>query len=176
LNDLDSPHEEAMEEYEEKHPEKTSGFEKFKLGYLRLLESLMNQKKALILGYLVVTIGVVVVGFMKIGKDMMPKLNHSHQFQVRIIGQQGKRIERTELAVKQVIGIIKSIVQDKNIEISSAFVGMTPSSYGTSSLYVFNADPHEATLQVNIAKEYEMTSLDNLKMKFVKRCVSNYRV
>jgi hypothetical protein len=86
-----------------------------------------------------VTIGVVVVGFMKIGKDMMPKLNHSHQFQVRIIGQQGKRIERTELAVKQVIGIIKSIVQDKNIEISSAFVGMTPSSYGTSSLYVFNA-------------------------------------
>ncbi|MDI9871368.1 efflux RND transporter permease subunit [Flectobacillus roseus] len=163
LNDLDSPHEEAMEEYEEKHPEKISGFEKFKLGYLRLLESLMNQKKALILGYLVVTIGVVVVGFMKIGKDMMPKLNHSHQFQVRIIGEQGKRIERTELAVKQVIGIIKSIVQDKNIEISSAFVGMTPSSYGTSSLYVFNAGPHEATLQVNIAKEYEMTSLDNLK-------------
>ena len=169
LNDLDSPHEEAMEEYEEKHPEKTSGFEKFKLGYLRLLESLMNQKKALILGYLVVTIGVVVVGFMKIGKDMMPKLNHSHQFQVRIIGQQGKRIERTELAVKQVIGIIKSIVQDKNIEISSAFVGMTPSSYGTSSLYVFNAGPHEATLQVNIAKEYEMTSLDNLKDEIRKK-------
>jgi multidrug efflux pump subunit AcrB len=157
-----------MEEYEEKHPEKTTGFEKFKLGYLRLLESLMNQKKALILGYLVVTIGVVVVGFMKIGKDMMPKLNHSHQFQVRIIGQQGKRIERTELAVKQVIGIIKSIVQDKNIEISSAFVGMTPSSYGTSSLYVFNAG-HEATLQVNIAKEYEMTSLDNLKDEIRKK-------
>ncbi|MDI9863363.1 efflux RND transporter permease subunit [Flectobacillus sp. DC10W] len=169
LNDLDSPHEEAMEDYEEKHPEKISGFEKFKLGYLRLLESLMNQKKALILGYLVVTIGVVVVGFMKIGKDMMPKLNHSHQFQVRIIGQQGKRIERTELAVKQVIGIIKSIVQDKNIEISSAFVGMTPSSYGTSSLYVFNAGPHEATLQVNIAKEYEMTSLDNLKDEIRKK-------
>lgn len=169
LNDLDSPHEEAMEEYEEKHPEKTSGFEKFKLGYLRFLERLMNQKKALILGYLVVTIGVVVVGFMKIGKDMMPKLNHSHQFQVRIIGQQGKRIERTELAVKQVIGIIKSIVQDKNIEISSAFVGMTPSSYGTSSLYVFNAGPHEATLQVNIAKEYEMTSLDNLKDEIRKK-------
>ncbi|MDI9862557.1 efflux RND transporter permease subunit [Flectobacillus roseus] len=169
LNDLDSPHEEAMEEYEEKHPEKISGFEKFKLGYLRLLDSLMNQKKALILGYLVVTIGVVVVGFMKIGKDMMPKLNHSHQFQVRIIGEQGKRIERTELAVKQVIGIIKSIVQDKNIEISSAFVGMTPSSYGTSSLYVFNAGPHEATLQVNIAKEYEMTSLDNLKDEIRKK-------
>jgi multidrug efflux pump subunit AcrB len=169
LNDLDSPQEEAMEEYEEKHPEKTSGFEKFKLGYLRLLERLMNQKKTLILGYLVVTIGVVVVGFMKIGKDMMPKLNHSHQFQVRIIGQQGKRIERTELAVKQVIGIIKSIVQDKNIEISSAFVGMTPSSYGTSSLYVFNAGPHEATLQVNIAKEYEMTSLDNLKDEIRKK-------
>jgi hypothetical protein len=34
-----------MEEYEEKHPEKTTGFEKFKLGYLRLLESLMNRKR-----------------------------------------------------------------------------------------------------------------------------------
>lgn len=163
LNDLDEPQEEAMEEYEEKHPEKITKFEKFKLAYLGLLENLMEKKALLIFGYLAITIGVIVVGFINIGKDMMPKLNHSHQFQVRIIGQQGKRIERTETAVKQVIGIIKGIVQDKNLEISSAFIGNTPSSYGTNSLFVFNAGPHEASLQVNIAKEYKLNSLDDLK-------------
>ncbi|MGI4832168.1 MAG: hypothetical protein ACRYFK_01780 [Janthinobacterium lividum] len=47
--------------------------------------------------------------------------------------------------------------------ITAAFVGMTPSSYGTSALYVFNAGPHEADLQVNLAADYKVQSLDALK-------------
>jgi multidrug efflux pump subunit AcrB len=49
------------------------------------------------------------------------------------------------------------------VAITSAFVGMTPSSYGTSALYVFNAGPHEADLQVNLSEDYEVKNLDALK-------------
>jgi hypothetical protein len=49
------------------------------------------------------------------------------------------------------------------LAITSAFVGMTPSSYDTSALYVFNAGPHEADLQVNLVEDYEVKNLDVLK-------------
>ncbi|MGZ3920712.1 MAG: efflux RND transporter permease subunit, partial [Bacteroidia bacterium] len=90
---------------------------------------------------------------------------HSRQFQLRLIGQEGLRIERTEDAVKKTIGIIKDIVGDENVDITSAFVGMTPSSYGTNALYIFNSGPQEAILQVNLSEEYEVKSLDELKDK-----------
>jgi multidrug efflux pump subunit AcrB len=94
---------------------------------------------------------------------MMPKITHSRQFQLRLIAPQGLRIERTEARTKQVINIIGQLVGPKNVAITSAFVGMTPSSYGTSALYVFNAGPHEADLQVNLSEDYEVKNLDALK-------------
>lgn len=163
LPDLDQQSEKQLEHYEEKHPEKVTGFERFKLGYLRLLDSLMA-RRTLVVGIYVLLCAVLIgVGFMQIGQDMMPRQNHARQFQVRIIGPQGLRIERTEELTKRVIKQIGDIVGTKNVSISSAFVGMTPSSYGTSALYVFNAGPHEAVLQVNLSSDYEVESLDDLK-------------
>lgn len=169
LNDLSSEDESSMENFEEKHPNKISGFEKFKIQYLHLLDKLLSKKGIVIPTYLIVSFGVLIFGFLHIGKDMMPKLNHSRQFQLRLIAPQGLRIERTEQAVIQTIGIIKKVVGDKNVSISSAFVGMTPSSYGTSALYVFNAGPHEAVLQVNIGEKYQVESLDELKETIRKK-------
>lgn len=169
LNDLDKNQESKMEHYEEKHPQKITGFERFKLRYLHLIDFLLAKKAFVISLYLVLSFGVLTFGFMNIGKDMMPKLNHSRQFQLRLIAPEGLRIERTERSVIETIDIIKSIVGDKNVDITSAFVGMTPSSYGTSALYVFNAGPHEAVLQVNLGEGYKVTSLDELKEKIRKK-------
>lgn len=165
LNDLSNVQEEKMEEFEDKNPDKISGFEKFKIQYLHLLDKLMDKKRVVLPSYLLFSFGILVFGFLSIGKDMMSKLNHSKQFQLRLIAPQGLRIERTEQSVIQTIDIIKKIVGDKNISISSAFVGMTPSSYGTSALYVFNSGPHEAVLQVNLGEDFHVESLDELKEK-----------
>lgn len=115
--------------------------------------------------YGVVCAAVIGVCFYFIGQDMMPKITHSKQFQVRLIAPEGMRIERTEERTKEVINLIQQIVGPKNVAITSAFVGMTPSSYGTSALYVFNAGPHEADLQVNLAEDYKVQNLDDLKDK-----------
>ncbi|GAB3696569.1 efflux RND transporter permease subunit [Spirosoma flavus] len=179
LPDLERKPEDSQEAYEEKHPEKVTGFERFKLGYLRLLDSLLA-RRALVIGvYALICALMIGIGFTQIGQDMMPRQNHAHQFQVRIVGPQGLRIERTEELTKRVIKQINDIVGQKNVSISSAFVGMTPSSYGTSALYVFNAGPHEAVLQVNLSDEYKVESMDALKEQIrqrVRRKMPNVRL
>ncbi|MDR6809611.1 multidrug efflux pump subunit AcrB [Dyadobacter sp. BE34] len=173
LNDLSSGAETKMEVYEEKHLEKISGFEKFKLRYLSILDILMKRSALVIPIYLLISFGILTYGYLAIGKDMMPKLDHSRQFQLRLIAPQGLRIERTEQQVIQTINLIKGIVGERNVDITSAFVGMTPSSYGTSALYVFNSGPHEAVLQVNLAEGYKISSLDELKEKIRKKIRQN---
>ncbi|HET9505974.1 MAG TPA: efflux RND transporter permease subunit [Hymenobacter sp.] len=143
--------------------ERATGFERIKQGYLRLLDRLLAHRALVLTVYGVVCAGLIGGCFYFIGQDMMPKITHSRQFQLRLIAPQGLRIERTEARTKQVINIIGQLVGPQNVAITSAFVGMTPSSYGTSALYVFNAGPHEADLQVNLAEDYEVKNLDALK-------------
>lgn len=169
LPDLSEQQEAHQEKLETRNLQKVTGFERFKLGYLRLLDRLLQRKGIVIGAYLILCAVLIGVGFTQIGQDMMPRQNHARQFQVRIVAQEGLRIERTEEITKEVIRQIGAIVGPKNVAISSAFVGMTPSSYGTSSLYVFNAGPHEAVLQVKLSDQYEVASLDNLKDEIRKR-------
>ncbi len=140
-----------------------NGFEKFKLRYTLFLERMMKVKRTSVAIYLALCFIIIVASFFIIGKDLMPKIERSHQFQVRLIGEEGLRIERTEDAVISAIKVIENIVGKENLSITSAFVGMTPSSYGTNTLYVFNSGPQEAILQVNLSDNFEVTSLDELK-------------
>jgi multidrug efflux pump subunit AcrB len=144
------------------------GFEKFKLRYLRILDNIMARSRTSIIIYLVASFGLIAGCFLLIGKDLMPKVEHSRQFQLRLVGPEGLRIERTEEAVIETIGLIQEIVGKENVDITSAFVGMTPSSYGTNALYIFNSGPQEAILQVNLAEDFKVSSLDELKDKIRK--------
>jgi multidrug efflux pump subunit AcrB len=158
-----APDAEEQPNHEPAPPQKAAGFERVKLGYLRLLDKLLAHRALVLSAYGVVCLAAAGLCFTFIGQDMMPKITHAKQFQVRLIAPQGLRIERTEVRTKQVINIISQLVGPKNVAITSAFVGLTPSSYGTSALYVFNAGPHEADLQVNLAEGYEVKNLDALK-------------
>ncbi|HEY5749302.1 MAG TPA: efflux RND transporter permease subunit [Chryseolinea sp.] len=172
LNDLSNRDEAVFEDFERAHQKKISGFEKFKLGYLSLLDRLLSRRRAVIAGYLVAAFGVIVFCFLTIGKDILPKINHGKQFQMRLIGKEGLRIERTEDAVLKTIKVINEIVGEENVDITSAFVGMTPSSYGTNALYIFNSGPQEAILQVNLGEDYEVSSLDELKDQIRKKAAT----
>ncbi|WP_338870536.1 efflux RND transporter permease subunit [Spirosoma sp. SC4-14] len=163
--DLSLNVEHVVEGYEKGHQNEVTGFERFKLRYLRMLDGLLKQRRIVIGLYLLISFGLTALGFSLIGQDLMPRQDHARQFQLRITAPEGTRIEKTEQQTIRVINLIKDIVGAKNVEISSAFVGMIPSSYGTSALYIFNAGPHESVLQVNLSEEYEVASLDNLKEK-----------
>jgi multidrug efflux pump subunit AcrB len=120
----------------------------------------MRHKGKVVLGYLFCTLAMSALAFLYIGKDMMPKVNNG-QFQLRIKEPDGTRLERTEESVKQVLQLIDSTVNHQ-VAISSAYVGLVPSSYGVSNLYVFNTGTHEAVIQVNLNADYHV-NMDELK-------------
>ncbi|WP_343690710.1 efflux RND transporter permease subunit [Chitinophaga sp.] len=152
---------EHMHEHQQ-HPEKQGGFEKFKAWFMRILERL-GRRSALVIGiYLVIAFGAAGTAYVVIGKDLMPHIN-AGQFQLRIKEPDGTRLERTEEKVHQVLRLIDEAT-DGNVEISSAYVGLIPTSYGSSNLYVFNAGTHEAVLQVNLNEDYKV-NIDELKDK-----------
>jgi len=145
---------------EQDHPEDNDFFEKVKMRFMEIITCWMPNKKLIVPIYIVAVIVLAGVGFVVIGKDMMPKLNNG-QFLIRIKAPDGTRLERTEDKFKQVLNIIDKTV-DHHIAISSGYVGIVPSSYGTSNLYIFNTGTHEAVLQVNLDEHYKV-NMDELK-------------
>jgi multidrug efflux pump subunit AcrB len=160
---LDRPQEAQVNSHlaaEESEPEKNDFFEKVKMRFMHILKRWMPHKGVIIPVYLGVVIILAGVCFVVIGKDMMPKLNNG-QFQIRIKEPDGTRLERTEGALKQVLQIIDKTV-DHHVAITSGYVGLVPSSYGTSNLYIFNTGTHEAVLQVDLDEKYKV-NMDELK-------------
>ena len=100
---------------EQKHPEQNDFFEQVKMRFVQIITRLMPHKKLIVPVYLVVVILLAGVGFVIIGKDMMPKLNNG-QFQVRLKEPEGTRLERTD-KFKQVLHIIDETV-DHHVKIT----------------------------------------------------------
>jgi multidrug efflux pump subunit AcrB len=136
-----------------RHPQKLARFDRFKMHFLSLLERGMKARKKVIAIYLVLSFSCIALCFLFIGKDILPRVN-SHQFQLRLRAPDGTRIERTEQMTIHVLDIINEEAGGKDkVEVSSAYVGLQPSSYATSNILVFNSGPHEAILQVNLNEQ-----------------------
>ncbi|HEY9260053.1 efflux RND transporter permease subunit [Chitinophaga sp.] len=145
---------------EQQHPEKATGFERFKLGFMSILEKGMNKSRISVTVYIIGSLLLAGGCYVWIGKDLMPHVN-AGQFQLRLRMPDGTRLERTEEGLHQVLGIVDSTVNG-HVAISSAYVGLIPSSYGTSNLYTFNSGTHEAVLQVNLEEDYKV-DIEKLK-------------
>lgn len=143
------------------HPQRETGFDRFKIRYIRLLEGLIDRRAFWTATYLLGAVLIIGSAFYFIGTDILPKAN-SHQFQLRLRATDGTRVERTEEITLKVLGIIREAVGAAQVEITSAYVGNVPTSYGTSQIFVFNSGPHEAVLQVSLKEDYPMR-IDALK-------------
>lgn len=148
-----------------------SFFQKIKMGLANRLDQWMPKRKWIVAAYLVLAFGAAGFCFKIIGEDLLPKSNNG-QLQIRIREPEGTRLEVTERAVKDILNIINSTV-DNNLEVSSCYIGLVPSSYGTSNLYVFNSGTNEAVLQAKMKEGYK-TNMDDLKDKLRKNIYAQY--
>lgn len=148
----------------EKHQEQTikkeDAFDKFKNRLVGLVDKSLPKRKMITVSYLVIVFGLIILLFNVIGTDVLPSVNSS-QFQVRIKAPEGTRIEVTETKVHQVLEELEVVIGKEHIKISSAFIGQHPSTFAVSPIYLYNAGPHEATLQ--IALQDNSLNLDDLK-------------
>ena len=139
-------------------------FERFRNRYLRFLNRLLPYKKIVTSLYVIIITGVAVLLFMRIGRDVLPKVN-AGQFQVRFRAPDGTRLERTEEKLLAALDVLKQTVGEKNIAITSAFVGQHPGQFSTSPIYLFMSGSHEAVLQVALKEDYN-ENLDDVKERF----------
>jgi multidrug efflux pump subunit AcrB len=146
---------------------KAKRFEKFRDRYLRFMGRIFPYRKLITVAYTIVTLGAVLFLLTNIGRDVLPKSN-TGQFQVRLRGPDGTRIERTEQKLIKTLGVLDELVGKQNINITSAFVGMHPQQFSTSPLYLFMSGPQEAVLQVQLNQNYK-ENLDDLKERFRKK-------
>ena len=137
-------------------------FSKFRNRFVNFLTKLTRHKKMIVSLSLVVVLAGGFVLYQITGKDVLPTSN-SRQFQVRIKAAEGTRIEVTEMKVKEFLSHLKNNVGEDNIAISSVFIGQHPSTFAVSPIYLYNAGPHEALMQVAL-KEFKGNS-DELKDK-----------
>jgi len=140
---------------------KITGFDRFRIGYSKILERLLKKPSLVTSGYLAVSITIIVLCFVNIGTDILPRTNNT-QFQVRLREPDGTRLELTEQATQKILGLIKHLVGPENVQITSAYVGSMPSSYAVSSIFVFTSGFHEAVLQVALDPESKV-NLSELK-------------
>lgn len=151
-----------MKAKEEDHEHKEDEFDRFKNRFVTFLQSIMEKRKTiLIASFVVVALGIFVM-YSNTGKDVLPTVNSS-QFQVRIKAPEGTRIEKTELKIKQVLRELETVIGKDHIAISSVFIGQHPSSFAVSPIYLYNAGPHEALMQIAL-KDFD-GSTNDLKEK-----------
>lgn len=151
-------------------------FQRIKMSLARQLEKWMPNRKSIVIIYLTATFIAAAACFMIIGKDLLPK-NNNGQLQIRIKEPDGTRLEKTERTVKGILDLIDSSVNG-NVSISSVYIGLVPSSYGSSNLYIFNSGTHEALMQINLKENYKV-NLDDLKdllRKNIKSSFPNTRI
>ncbi len=152
------------EHHEQAHERDTAKpstyFDKVRVGFISQNRRLLTFNKLVVAIYAVLIIGLAALGFSVIGKDMLPQIN-SGQMVIRMKTPDGTRLERTE---EQVANLLEQVDQaaDGHLAVSSAYVGVVPTNYATSNLYVSTSGPNDAVIKVGLDPEYK-TNIQDLK-------------
>ena len=156
---------------EHNHSEENNFFQRIKTGLASRLEKWMPRRRLIVTIYLALAFAAAGVCFVVIGKDLLPKTNNG-QLQLRLREPDGTRLEITEKATQGVLSIIDSTVNHQ-VAITSAYVGLVPSNFGTSNLYIFNSGTHEAVIQVNLSEGFK-GKVETLKETLRKNISARY--
>ncbi len=115
--------------------------------YERSLAVLLRFRWPLVASYLVVAIGLLWVLLPRMGTELFPEAN-APLLRIRLRAPTGTRIEETERAVLRALDVIGREIGPGNIQITSDFVGVVPSSYPVDLIHLFTSGPQEAIVQV----------------------------
>lgn len=140
----------------------TSRFDRFKDRYSRWLRGLDKRSVVFIPLYLIAAFGLLWVLFAQLGTDILPKTD-TGQTQVRLRLPAGTRVERTETATQQLLHLSDSI-SGNHVEMSSAFIGVQPSSYPVNLIHLWTSGPQESVIKIKLQKGYHV-SIETFKEK-----------
>jgi multidrug efflux pump subunit AcrB len=115
--------------------------------YERLLKRVIALRAVVVPLYLLLSIGFVALVLPRMGTEIFPTVD-TGQFQIRMRAPTGTRIERTEALELRALDVINRVVGADHVLISTAFIGVQPSSYPINTIYLFTSGPQEAVMKV----------------------------
>ncbi|MDF7820273.1 efflux RND transporter permease subunit [Runella sp. MFBS21] len=138
--------------------DKPTFFDKIRHKFITQSKTLLKSNKLIVSAYLVVILSLAGIGFWYIGKDILPQIN-SGQLVIRMKTPDGTRLERTEEKVGELLSLVDEI-SGGNLAVSSAYVGVVPTNYATTNLYVSTTGTNDAVIKVALEKEYHTNMQD----------------
>jgi multidrug efflux pump subunit AcrB len=115
--------------------------------YDRYLRGVLRLRWVLALVYVGASVALVWILLPRMGTELFPDAN-APLFRIRLRAPTGTRIEETERIVLRALDTIGRELGPGNIEITSDFVGVVPSSYPVDLIHLFTSGPQEAIIQV----------------------------
>jgi multidrug efflux pump subunit AcrB len=138
-------------------------FERARGWYRDRLETALRLRWIVVGAYVVAAVIIIAVLLPRMGTEIFPQVE-SHQIQLRLRAPTGTRVERTELIAMKAMDTIKQTVGPKNVDITTGFIGIQPSSYPINTIYLFTSGQHEAVLGVAL-KSNAPAVTDRLKQQ-----------
>ncbi len=122
-------------------------FGRIRSGYERYLNGALRLRVPIVLLYVVASVGLVWILLPMTGTEIFPDAN-APLLRLRMRAPTGTRIEVTERKLLRALDVLNHDIGPSNIEITSDFMGLIPSSYPVDLIHLFTSGPHEAIIQV----------------------------
>jgi multidrug efflux pump subunit AcrB len=124
-------------------------FGRLRLRYEKFLEAVLKRRWPVILTYFGVSVIVLLVVTPRLGTEIFPDAN-GPVLRMRLKAPIGTRIEETEPMILHALDLIHKTIGKENVEITSDYVGVQPSSYPVNLIHLFTSGPEEALVQVQL--------------------------
>jgi multidrug efflux pump subunit AcrB len=130
-----------------KHASEQRGlFDSLRSLYERYLDLVLRFRWPVAILYLAAAAGLMYTLLPRIGTEIFPDTD-ARLLRVRLRAPTGTRVEETERITLRALDVIQHDIGPANLEITSDFVGVVPSSYPVDLIHLFTSGPQEAIIQ-----------------------------
>src|SRR5215469_18055764 len=124
-------------------------FGKIRARYERVLDNILKRRWPVIFGYFGVCTIVLLLVAPRLGTEIFPDAN-GPVLRLRLKAPIGTRIEETEPEALRALDLINTTIGKQNVEITSDYVGVQPSSYPVNLIHLFTSGPEEVLVQIQL--------------------------
>jgi multidrug efflux pump subunit AcrB len=115
--------------------------------YGRYLGAILRFRWPLVLIYLAASAALLTILVPRMGTEIFPEVD-ARILRIRLRAPAGTRVEESERLALRALDVIRRDIGPDNIEITSDFVGVVPSSYPVNLIHLFTSGPQEAVIQI----------------------------
>jgi multidrug efflux pump subunit AcrB len=128
-------------------------FGKLHSRYERFLKYVEERRWPFVLGYFALAAVILVLVVPHLGTEIFPDPN-GPVLRLRLKAPVGTRIEETEPMAIHALDLIRRTVGPQNVDITTDYVGVQPSSYPVNLIHLFTSGPEEVLMQIQLHKSH----------------------